>query len=265
MLQLFSAIVGVLSCIFAAIPAFAQDEIIILGKWYKYELNNIILQASEIKDNSERIMFLSEKFLGSPYVGGTMVGEENKTEIFVINLSGLDCFTYLDYIEAMRRSDSFDTFKQNVKKVRYKGGVVDFLTRRHFFTDWILPGTIQDVTVHVGGDRVKKVDKELNQKGDGTFYLPGLPVVRRTVNYIPSSSIDENLIEGLQTGDYVGIYSSLPGLDVSHTGIIIKKAGRVYLRHASSKKQNMKVLDEDLLTYIADKPGLVVLRVEKSD
>lgn len=262
MMQRFVSTIAILSCLFALGSANAQDEKIILGKWYKYELNNIIHQASQIKDDGERIRFLSEKFLGTPYVGGTMLGDKYETEILVINLAGLDCLTYLDYIEAMRRSDSFDTFKQNVKKVRYKGGVVAYHTRRHFFTDWISPRIIQDATYQVGGYKVKDVDKELNQKEDGTFYLPGLPVVTRTISYIPSSSIDDTLLDRLQTGDYVGIYSPLSGLDVSHTGIIIKKAGRVYLRHASSKKQNMKVVDEDLLTYMESKPGLVVLRVE---
>jgi len=64
----------------------------------------------------------------------------------------------------------------------------------------------------------------------------------------------------LSTGDYVGIYTELPGLDVTHTGIIIKKNGRTYLRHASSRNVNDRVVDEDLLEYMQNKPGLVVFR-----
>ena len=262
MLLRFLITIGIIPFIFAGYSADAQNEKIVLGKWDIPELNNMIYKAEQIKDNGERIIFLSEKFLGTPYVGGTMLGSEFSSETLVINLSGLDCLTFLDYIEAMRQSDSFDSFKENVKKVRYKGGVLDYHTRRHFFTDWIQSGIISDVTVKVGGNRVKNASKKLNLKEDGSFYLPGLPIVNRTIYYIPSDRIDDNLLESLQSGDYVGVYTPLPGLDVSHTGIIVKKSGHVYLRHASSKKQNQKVVDEDLKTYIESKPGLVVLRVE---
>jgi hypothetical protein len=237
-----------------------QEGKIILGEWSIPELDAIIKQGAQIKDRSERTLFLSEQFLGTPYMGGTMVGDNSNSEILVINLAAMDCLTYLDNIEAMRRSDSFNTFKENIKKVRYKGGVVAYNTRRHFFTDWIEPGVIQDVTDQLGVDKVKEAVKELNQKEDGTFYLPGLPVKKRTVLYIPSMAISDKLLEALMTGDYVGIYSDLPGLDVSHTGIIFKKSGRVYLRHASSKKMSQKVVDEDLKAYMKNKPGLVVLR-----
>lgn len=64
----------------------------------------------------------------------------------------------------------------------------------------------------------------------------------------------------MQTGDYVGIYSPLAGLDVSHTGIIIKKGNQVWLRNASSLKKNMKVVDTPLLSYIKTRPGIVIAR-----
>jgi hypothetical protein len=250
----------ILTLILSGATAYGQNEKIILGKWSIPQLDTIIKQGSQIKDNGERTLFLSEQFLGTPYVGGTMAGDSSNSEILVVNLAGMDCLTYLDNIEAMRRSVSFDTFKENIKKVRYRGGVVAYETRRHFFTDWIEPGVIQDVTDLVGRDNVKEAVKELNKKEDGSFYLPGLPVKKRTVRYIPSVAIDNKVSDALQTGDYVGIYTDLPGLDVSHTGIIVKKSGRVYLRHASSKKKSQKVVDEDLTTYMESKPGLVVLR-----
>ena len=67
-------------------------------------------------------------------------------------------------------------------------------------------------------------------------------------------------LAGFETGDYVGIYSKTEGLDVSHTGIIIKQGSLVYMRHASSVKKHMKVLDEELMEYLKARPGLIVLR-----
>jgi len=239
-----------------------KGGIFILGTWTEKDLNSVIEQSSKIQDVGERIDFLSGKFLNTKYEESTLVGDVNHPEELVIDLEGMDCFTYIDYVEAMKLSDSYPMFVNNVQRIRYQSGEVDFRKRNHFFTDWAQYNSdyITDVTKKVGGERTKTVKKLLNEKEDGTLYLPGIPVKERYVNYIPTESIDENVLERLKTGDYVGIYTDKEGLDVSHTGIVIKRDDKVYLRHASSRKDNRRVVDEDLLTYMVDKPGLVVLR-----
>jgi hypothetical protein len=72
--------------------------------------------------------------------------------------------------------------------------------------------------------------------------------------------MDDQVMERLHTGDYIGIYSKEDGLDVSHTGIIIREQGAVKLRHASSMKKHRKVVDEDFKEYLKAKPGIIVLR-----
>ena len=73
-------------------------------------------------------------------------------EVLTINLAGVDCFTLLDYVEAMRLSASFDDFKKNLKKIRYQSGIVDYQHRNHFFTDWIEFNSdlVADVTKQIG-------------------------------------------------------------------------------------------------------------------
>jgi len=75
-------------------------------------------------------------------------------------------------------------------------------------------------------------------------------------------SVDEEVLSLLHSGDYIGIYSPLGGLDVSHTGIIVKGEGRTFIRHASSRSETGRVVDEDLLQYLQGKPGLIVYRVK---
>ena len=87
-----------------------------------------------------------------------------------------------------------------------------------------------------GGSAVG-VEKSLNLKEDGSTFLPGIAVVKRELYYIPSSEVNDEVIARLRTGDYVGMYADIDGLDVTHTGIIIKKDDGIYLRHASSKKE----------------------------
>jgi hypothetical protein len=266
-LVLVSIIVGVAFYSYKTAPLHTAEnerEVIILGKWTESRLDNIIRESSKIKVISERIEFLSKQFLNVPYKESTLIGDINTPEVFVINLEGMDCFTYIDYVEAMRLSSSFSEFKENLKKVRYQSGDVAFESRNHFFTDWEVfnKDKVRDVTEEVGGEKTKTVEKVLNKKEDGTYFLPGISVKQRQIKYIPSYAIDEEVIGRLRTGDYVGIYSDIQGLDVSHTGIIIKDGDRVYLRHASSREGNRRVVDEDLIDYISNKPGLIVLRPE---
>ena len=56
------------------------------------------------------------------------------------------------------------------------------------------------------------------------------------------------------------LYSDEEGLDVSHVGIIIRTEDMIYIRHASSRSNARKVIDEDFMGYIANKPGVIILR-----
>jgi hypothetical protein len=239
-----------------------QAEVIKLGEWTEESLTDIMVESSKLGSEGERISFISGKFFGTPYQGSTLMGDINTPEVFTIDLEGVDCFTFIDYVEAMSLSKSFKEFKENLRKIRYRNGVVAFQNRNHFFSDWPLYNYkyIEDKTPAIGGGRTQEASKNLNRKSDGTLYLPGIPVINRTIYYLPSSALDKNTMNKLRTGDYAGIYTEKEGLDVSHTGIIIRKGDKVYLRHASSRKKNKKVVDEQLSTYIKNKPGLVIYR-----
>ena len=241
------------------------SEIINTGKWTLDEFNDLIVTASKIKDSSERIAFISSQFLGLPYQEKTLVGGVQTPEALTINLAGVDCFTLLDYVEAMRMSKSFDDFKSKLKKIRYRSGVVDYQRRNHFFTDWIEFNSdlVADVTEQIGAEKTRKVTKTLNDGILNKQLLLGIASRKREITYIPAEAVKQDVIRGLKTGDYVGIYSHRPDLDVSHVGIVIRDGNRLLFRHASSKAQHRKVIDEDFIKYISgksSKPGLVILR-----
>ncbi|MEW6109724.1 MAG: N-acetylmuramoyl-L-alanine amidase-like domain-containing protein [Nitrospirota bacterium] len=233
------------------------------GKWSRKEVDAIIHKASEINDPGDRIAFLSGQFLGIDYKESTLTGSPQTPEVFVINFQGVDCFTYIDYIEAMRLSGSFSEFKENLKKVRYRGGNVAFENRNHFFTDWseFNSGYIDDVTDKIGKHKTKRIMKMLNRKDDGTYFIPGIKPKQREIRYIQADIIDDSVFNGLRSGDYAGVYSEINGLDVSHVGIIIRDIDMVYLRHASRNER--KIIDQDFGNYISGKPGLIVLRPRK--
>ena len=233
-----------------------------LGHWTRTQIEQLQNEVKDIPDPAEKITLISAAFLKTPYRAGTLIGSSERDEVFVLRLDGVDCFTFLDYVEALRRSTNFTEFETVLRQIRYTNGEVTFLQRHHFFSAWgntpFAP--LRDVTSQVGGSKTRWVEKQLNQKGDGTLYLPGYPVKKQVITFIPPETIDRSILDKLHSGDYIGIYSPFPGLDVSHTGIIIKKKGGIFLRHASSKRWRNQVRDEKLLPYLGGKKGLVVYR-----
>jgi hypothetical protein len=227
-------------------------------------LAQILAAAASASRPGARIVALSGQFLGAPYAANSLVGGPDTPERLVSGLDAFDCFTLLDTVEALRRSSSSGDYLEQLQQVRYRHGVVAYGERRHFFSDWVADqdSLLVDVTAQVGQGRARQVTKELNRKADGVLWLAGIPVTRRDISYIPAALIDRQLLTALHAGDYVGIYSELAGLDVSHTGLIVKSTERIMLRHASSRRGIEQVVDEDLLSYLLGKPGLVVYRVK---
>jgi len=257
------------ACIFTCFPTCtistagepaSYEEVILLGKFSKKDLNRIMETASKKEDPGERIDLISRNFLGTGYQESTLIGSHKKKEILVINLEGMDCFTYLDYVEAMRLSGGFKEFKKNLVHVRYRGSGISYTNRNHFFTDWREYNSVVDVTRQVAGTAYRTTVKMLNRKDENGKYLPGIDVIERSISYIPSVEINNIDLGKIKTGDYLGIYSPRPGLDVSHTGIATRKSGKLYIRHASSSEKNREVVEERLAEYIKNKPGIVILR-----
>lgn len=237
-------------------------EQIILGIHTQDGLEALMLAASTFEDPGERVQYISEHFIGTRYAEKTLIGDSITPEIFVLNLQQVDCMTFIEYIEALRRSSSFRAFVDNVRRVRYRSGTVDYASRTHFFTDWkeYHAECIEDITDRIGESEAVRVTKRLNEKDDGTCFLEGIPPVEREIAHIPSASVNDRLLELLKPGDYIGIYSHLPGLDVSHTGIAVRRGGSWFLRHASSRDEFRRVVDQDFMEYIRGTPGVIVFR-----
>jgi hypothetical protein len=242
-------------------------EVINTGSWNITQLDTLLSRSSRISGTSARIDFLSGQFLSVPYKAATLIGDQQTQEELVIDLAGVDCFTFIDYVEALRRSGSFAEFKENLRKVRYQKGMVDYRHRNHFFSDWVAcnAGFIVDVTAQVGAGKAKQSGKMLNAAEGGKLLLPGIDQRKREIAWIPSELVDDTVLSRLKTGDYLGIYTEQKDLDITHVGIVIKKGAAILFRHASSQKKYRRVIDQDLKTYLLHKPGMVILRPKSTN
>jgi len=236
-----------------ALPALAADNEL-PAVW-----REVLVNDCHFSQPGEQVACLSRHFLGIPYRAGTLGGGPGVVEQLTIELGAVDCFTLLDYVEALRRCTTPDQFSQQLAAVRYHAGIVSWPTRRHFFTDWIEDAAIHEVTAEIAGGAVAFVDKELNRGAGGEAVLPEVSLRARQLAYLPTAAIGPEILAKLQAGDYLGLYSDEPWLDVSHVGILVVKSGQLYLRHASSRSA-MAVVDSPLLDYLAGKPGIIILR-----
>lgn len=262
-IPLFSLLL--LSFLLATAPVLAAP-LVDLGPWQPASLEQLQQQANRLLTPGERVAKISDALLGTPYVADTLHGGLGIPEKLVFRLDGVDCFTFLDSVEALRRSADVPGLLETLKTVRYFDGQVDYLSRKHFFSDWgeEAGGWLQEVTAAVGGKgQVIQIEKQLNRKTDGSLYLAGYPVRSRQLSFIPAERINPRVLERLQDGDYVGFVSEAAGLDVSHCGILVRKKGVLYLRHASSDPDRLKVVDQELVAYLQDVPGIMIFRPQE--
>lgn len=232
-----------------------------------HKINTIIQDISNDKtlSQNEKIALISARFLGTPYRGNILEGSDTSPETLTIDFRGLDCITYLDYVIALHMSHSEKDFLNNIIKIRYINSDISFYSRRHFFTDWANHEykIAEDITTQLSPKNLEYV-KSLNQKTKSQKYLPGIPIISRSITYIPSSEIDNRLISTLKPGDLIGIYTPKPGLDVSDVGFVIMTEQGPVFRHASSSKANQSVVDSPLIPYLLSSPGIIVLRMKPS-
>ena len=220
---------------------------------------------------------------GIPYTSGSLEGEVEECKV---TLSGLDCVTFFEStlaIAQMLRADQtldVPSLHAQVQKMRYRDGVVDgYTSRLHYFVDWgyenQVHGIVRDVTptfartspdtrtinfmsTHINAypalknspsnvERIKKIEDAINDRE--RFLLKK--------NYIGETE------KNLQSGDIVGITTTIKGLDVSHTGMIFRdEEGKVRLLHASLTQKKV-ILDVELKDYLAGnskQTGVIVLR-----
>jgi len=243
-------------------------DVINIDAYTLHKINILIKDISNKKNlsQSDRISLISARFLGTPYQGNRLYGSNDIIEELVIDFRGLDCFTYLDYVAALQTSHSQNDFLKKIVKTRYVNGNISFDNRKHFFTDWANReySIAEDITAKISPKTITCI-KLLNEKTKDKKYLPGIPIISRSITFIPNSAIDNTLVSTLESGDLIGIYTPLAGLDVSHVGFfIITDQGPVF-RHASSDKENESVVDSPFIPYLLKKTGIIVLRMKPSE
>ncbi len=197
---------------------------------------------------------MSRHFLGRPYKENPLKGSPNSPEVLTASLTGFDCVTYVETVLALARARRLRDFTEELQKIRYKHGQVQWSRRNHYMTDWIRNNLQNRVVEPVPLPAVPIVVRVrlLNT-------VPGLAPRQTRVKCIPKTAISR-AEPYLQSGDLIFFASTRRNLDVFHVGILVRGPDSINLRHAS--RSQGRVVEQRLRDFLKANrmAGVIVVR-----
>jgi hypothetical protein len=140
-----------------------------------------------------------------------------------------------------------------------------YCSRLHYFVDWIAEnqkrGNVQNLAPELGGISLHKTLNFMTTHPQSSPRLVSdkatyqcmvqqeAQLDRLTIDYIPTNQI-RRLYSQLQPGDIIAVATNIPGLDVTHTGLVYRQPnGNIGFIHASPAGQ--VTIARDLERYIS--------------
>ncbi len=224
---------------------------------------------------------IGRRFVGAPYTPGLL--EVPQTEQLVVNLREFDCVTYVEQMLAMARtvktgSPSYADFKEQLRRIRYRGGeLAGYPSRLHYFSEWIsdndAKGVVRNITQDLGGVRDSTGIDFMTQHTEAYRQLAdsvNLAAIREKEAelsdfpryYVPEGRIGA-VADRIRTGDVIAATSTLPGLDIAHTGLALWVDGRLHLMHAPLVGSVVEISEiplADRIGRIEAQDGIMVAR-----
>lgn len=235
---------------------------------------------------NEVIVEIGRSFLGTEYVAHSL--EKPGEEQLVINLTGLDCTTFLEtalcFARCIKKNKAeFQDYTSELTLIRYRDGIINgYPSRLHYFSDWIFDnqkkGIIQDITEEIGGEKIRfKVNfmsenpKYYSQLANNPEFIPVIVEQEEQINSREYFYVDENNIKSveakIQNGDLIALTTNEKGLDISHVGLAVKmRDDRIHFLHAPQKNSKVQITEEPLADYVLKikrHTGIIVLRVNE--
>ena len=286
----------------AALPVAAQHTVsppspvrLPMGTVFKGEAKFRAMVQQAEKENwrqlplGARTIRAARAMVGTPYVNYTLEVDD-RIESPVVNLGGMDCWTYYENALAFARMLRYkpapytpQDMLHMVEIERYRGGVCTggYLSRMHqleeVFWDNERRGFAKNITPRLpGAVRLRREIHEMTVQWKSYRYLRNNPsllpemgriearVSKLPVWHIPKKGV--RAIEGyLQDGDVCAITCNDSSSYTSHVGLIVKLQGRAYFTHATSDrdKGRMTIIDRPITDYLnqgSKHAGIVILR-----
>lgn len=247
----------------------------------------LLLIICLLSNPSVDILSVAKSFLGIPYVSGTLeVGGEER---LVVNTNELDCTTFVELSVARwltLQNDSV-SFEKQVQNLRYRDGVVDgYLSRLHYFTDWVAENARRGVWHEVRpeeGEHFWQCDtltlSFMSRHPQSYPYLKAnewavdsMRSIETRYADVPIYYIGKEFLNlppeklPIRDGDILALVTTIEGLDVTHLGIAVWKGGKLHLMHASMTHEKVVIDERTLYDYLQTRrscPGVRVVRLSQ--
>ena len=258
---------------------FSKKDISICKDKFELAINKNLNE----KPIGEVIVEIGKSFLGTDYAAGTL--EKGDTESLVINLTGLDCTTFLENALVFARcikenKTTFKDYREELQKIRYRNGIINgYPSRLNYFSDWIYDNIkkdiISDVTKEMGGEKISFNVNFMSNHPDSYKRLKHnpelIPVIKkqekelsnREYYFIPKDKV-ASIEDKIQNGDLIAVTSNVKGLDINHVGIAVRlNDHRIHLMHAPNAGYKVQITKLDLSDYLINikkNTGIIILR-----
>lgn len=237
---------------------------------------------------------IAERFVGADYIPSTL--EVPGPERLVINLRAFDCVTFVENVIALawfvRRDGAIALtdpgaarrrYEGYLTSLRYRDGVIaGYPSRLHYFSEWLGDNARRGNLVRVSDRFGSRLDAEpitFMSAHQGSYRQMGEPGVADAIRavearlnadggrrMVPETEI-ASIASQIQDGDVIAATSTLPGLDIAHTGIAVWHEGKLHLLHAPLVGKSVELSAAplaDRILSIKAQDGIMVGRV-KSD
>lgn len=232
---------------------------------------------------------IGERLVGTRYEPRTL--ELPGPERLVVNLEALDCVTFVENVLALARlawtadpalaGDPHRfraAYRRELTAIRYRGGVLDgYPSRLHYFSEWIgdneAMGLVEAISRKLGGvadespvDFMSTHPAAYRQLADSAS-LAEIAKTEARLRSVPRYYLPEDGISAaarlIRDGDIIAATSTVPGLDIAHTGIAVWRDGMLRLLHAPLVGSHVRISDESIaerLRRIEGQDGIMVAR-----
>ncbi len=246
----------------------------------------LISTARRTPDNGKQFLNIAKQFIGTPYVAHTL--DQSPTERLVVNISQVDCTTYVEYALAIHlclknKKYTFRDFCHYLAHIRYANGKVSYATRNHYFTHWInnnahnryisekktkqYPFTAtQTINVNYMTTHSQQYQMLRNNPQRKTQIRKlQQSINRQQYPYIPKANIRNTaqLRSIISDGDIIAIVTQKKGLDIAHLGIALWRKDGLHLLNASSIHKKVIIEPMTLRQYLHKHKTHLGIRVIK--
>ena len=210
----------------------------------------------------ERLLEVSRRFLGTPYVVSPLGEGSGKDPDPTLRYDAVDCLTFVEEVIALALAADTAQVEPTLRALRYLREQT-YEDRNHLMEAQWLPhnlakGFLYDVTARYGGARTRKETKTLDAQAwssvsSRALELPPARQVRGTfiMEVIPLDELPARA-GAIPSGTVLVVVREdrpFKVTRVSHLGFVVRQGSRTYLRHASRSLQR-RVVDEDLRSFL---------------